>query len=95
MNLRQLARGKLCMVRLPGCTGGGEADGTVVLAHYRMSGYCGMGMKPPDELGAWCCASCHDHVDRRVRTLEADFVRLAHAEGVLRTMIARIEESRK
>ena len=95
MNLRQLARGKLCMVRLPGCTGGGEADGTVVLAHYRMAGYCGMGMKPPDELGAWCCASCHDHVDRRVRTLEADFVRLAHAEGVLRTMIGRIEESRK
>ena len=95
MNLRQQARGKPCLVRLPGCDGGGETDGTVVLAHYRMQPYNGMGMKPPDELGAWCCASCHDHVDRRVRTLEADFVRLAHAEGVLRTMIARIVESRK
>lgn len=95
MNLRQQARGKPCMVRLPGCTGGGDSDGTVVLAHYRLLPYCGTGMKPPDELGAWCCWQCHEHIDRRDRTMEADFVRLAHAEGVLRTMIAQIEESRK
>lgn len=54
--LRKAARGQPCMVRLPGCDGGGE---TTVLAHYRMAGYCGTGMKPPDELGAWCCDRCH------------------------------------
>lgn len=62
MNLRALARGQPCQVRLPGCDGGGE---TTVLAHYRLAGYCGMGMKPPDILGAWCCAKCHDLIDAR------------------------------
>ena len=38
-NLRKQARGKPCMVRLPGCTGGGDSDGTVVLAHYRLLPY--------------------------------------------------------
>lgn len=83
MNLRKLARGQPCLVRLPGCSGGRE---DVVLAHYRLAGECGVGMKPPDVLGAWACASCHDHVDRRTRTLDHEFVRLAHAEGVMRTI---------
>jgi len=82
-NLRELARGKPCMIRLPGCTGGGE---DTVLAHYRMAGLCGVGQKPPDVCGAWACHVCHDHVDRRVRALDLDFVRLAHADGVMRTL---------
>ena len=82
-NLRKLAEGKPCQVRLPGCDGGGE---TTVLAHYRLAGECGMGMKPPDLLGAWACPSCHDHIDRRNTSLEYEFVRLAHAEGCLRTI---------
>lgn len=82
--LRKLARGKPCMVRLPGCSGGGE---TTVLAHYRLAGYCGTGLKPDDVLGAWACAHCHDAVDGRANTdLERDFLRLAHAEGVMRTI---------
>lgn len=89
MNLRKLANGKPCMVRLPGCDGGGE---TTVLAHYRLSGYCGTGLKPPDILGAWCCARCHDKVDGRVKCDESrESLRLAHAEGVLRT-VARVME---
>ena len=92
MNLRNEARGKPCMVRLHGCDGGGE---TTVLAHYRLAGYCGTGIKPPDELGAWCCWSCHEHVDRRSRALESDFVRLAHAEGVMRTIAERIKSRPK
>lgn len=81
------------MVRLPGCDGGGE---TTVLAHYRLSGMSGMGMKPPDELGAWCCARCHDLVDGRRRELGVSKIdaRLAHAEGVFRTVIARLEAKR-
>ncbi len=83
-DLRKLARGKPCMVRLDGCNGGGE---TTVLAHYRLSGLNGVGMKPPDLIGAWCCSRCHDLVDGRVSiaNLTHDDVRLAHAEGVFRT----------
>lgn len=79
--LRKAARGRPCMVRLPGCDGGGE---TTVLAHYRMSGYAGMGLKPDDALGAWCCSACHDAVDGRSKGVREE-VRLAHAEGVMRT----------
>ena len=42
---RKLAKGKPCLVRLPGCNGNRE---TTILAHYRLSGYCGVGMKPDD-----------------------------------------------
>lgn len=86
--MRKQAMGQPCMVRLPGCDGGGE---TTVLAHYRMLPYCGTGIKPPDILGAWCCARCHDLIDGRRRDVGTtrQTARLAHAEGVLRTWIAR------
>ena len=58
---------------------------TTVLAHYRMAGLNGVGMKPDDIFGAWACSSCHDECDRRTRKMDAEDVRLAHAEGVLRT----------
>lgn len=76
------------MVRLPGCDGGSD---TTVLAHYRLAGYCGTGIKPPDLLGAWCCHSCHETIDgRRHIDMDREFVRSAHAEGCLRT-IAELE----
>ena len=73
------------MVRLPEiCNHNSE---TVVLAHYRMAGLSGVGMKPDDALGAWSCSSCHDAIDRRTHMeLERDYVRLAHLEGVMRTL---------
>ena len=73
------------MVRLPEiCNHNSE---TVVLAHYRMAGLSGVGMKPDDALGAWSCSSCHDAIDRRSHMgLERDYVRLAHLEGVMRTL---------
>lgn len=90
MKLRQQARGKPCQVRLPGiCDGGGE---TTVLAHYRLAGYCGVGMKPDDALGAWCCARCHDAVDGRAKTqFTRDELRLMLAEGVMRTIAERMK----
>ena len=58
-----------------------------MLAHYRMAGLSGVGMKPDDALGAWSCSSCHDAIDRRSHMgLERDYVRLAHLEGVMRTL---------
>jgi hypothetical protein len=73
------------MVRLEGiCNHNSE---TVVLAHIRLSGVSGMGIKADDLLGAWACSACHDAVDRRFRTdLDRDYVRLAHLEGMVRTI---------
>lgn len=83
VNLRKEAKGRDCQVRLPGiCNFNPE---TTVLAHYRMAGLNGAGMKPDDIFGAWCCHACHDECDRRTRHLDKDFVEKAHLEAVLRT----------
>jgi hypothetical protein len=73
------------MVRLPDiCNHNSE---TTVLAHIRLSGVSGMGLKADDLLGAWACSACHDAIDRRFRTdLDRDYVRLAHLEGMVRTI---------
>ena len=84
-NLRDEAKHKPCMVRLPGCDGGK----TTVLAHYRLAGYSGMGQKPVDIMGAWACHNCHDIIDGRKKTEhDQKIIRLAHAEGCLRTAVA-------
>ena len=85
MNLRDQARDRGCMVRLPGICNHNSA--TTVLAHIRLSGVSGMGIKADDLLGAWACSACHDAIDRRFRTdLDRDYVRLAHLEGMARTI---------
>ena len=85
MKLRKEAKGRGCMVRIPEvCNHNSE---TVVLAHYRLAGVSGIGMKSPDVLGAWACSSCHDAIDRRAHTdLNRDYVRLLHLEGMARTI---------
>ncbi len=85
MNLRKTARGRPCMVRLEGvCNGNPE---TTVLAHVRLVGVSGMGMKSTDIIGAWACSSCHDAIDRRAHMdLDREHVRLAHLEGMVRTL---------
>ena len=85
MNLRKKAKGRDCTVRLPSiCNHNSE---TVVLAHIRMPGISGMGLKADDLLGAWACSTCHDAIDRRAHAdLERDYVRLAHLEGMVRTI---------
>ncbi|OCG36952.1 MULTISPECIES: DUF1364 domain-containing protein [unclassified Gilliamella] len=89
--LTKEARGRECMVRLPCCNHNPE---TTVLAHYRLAGTCGVGMKPNDLQGAWACSACHDEIDRRTRIFENEFVRLAHAEGVIRTQDMLIKEGK-
>ena len=83
MSLRKEAKGRGCMVRLPNiCNFNSE---TVVLAHVRIAGVSGMGLKAPDLLGAWACSACHDAIDRRSHAdLDRDYVRLAHFEGMAR-----------
>jgi Protein of unknown function (DUF1364) len=81
MILRKSARGQECMVRYPGvCNHNPE---TVVLAHFRM--HSGMGTKPDDMQGAFCCSACHDEADRRTMVLGMAEARIGFLEGVLRT----------
>jgi hypothetical protein len=87
MNLRKEARGRGCTVRIPGvCNFNSE---TVVLAHIRLAGISGMGMKSPDLLGAWACNACHDEIDGRTHKsgLSRDELRLAHYDGMARTIV--------
>lgn len=92
MNLRKLAQGRDCQVRLQGvCNFNPE---TTVLAHYRMAGMCGIGMKPNDFCcAAWACSDCHDAIDGRRRTVfSPSEIAQAHLEGVMRTQYALILE---
>jgi hypothetical protein len=87
MNLRKEAKGRGCMVRIPKvCNFNSE---TVVLAHIRLAGVSGMGMKSPDLIGAWACSACHDEIDGRTRKsgLSRDELRLAHYDGMVRTIV--------
>ena len=93
--LTKAARGRECQIRLPGCPGDTE---TVVLAHYRLAGICGTGMKPPDLIGAWGCDYCHGFCDGRTNRsllgMTYDDIRLYHAEAVLRTQVILIKEGK-
>lgn len=78
-NLRKQARGRECQVRLSCCNGNPE---TTVLAHVRLIGISGYGLKSPDLLGAWSCSSCHAYADsHHDAQTSADF-----AAGVYRTL---------
>ena len=86
MNLRKAARGRDCQVRLVGVCN--YTPETVVLAHYRLAGVSGMGIKPPDLIGAWACSACHTFVDSH-KDIETQ---LAFAHGVFRTQAALLKE---
>lgn len=91
MNLRKFARGKPCMVRIPRVCNG-DHD-TTVLAHIRMPGITGVGLKAPDLLGAWCCSACHDVVDGRVKSeFLSSQVQLFLLQGVMRTQYELINQ---
>lgn len=86
MNLRDYARDKPCMVRLPGICNFNTA--TTVLAHERVNGLSGTGLKAPDIFAAWCCSACHDVVDGRVESeLSYEARRLALSDGVRATQL--------
>lgn len=87
MNLRREAIDRECQIRLEGCT-----TGPCCLAHFRMIGMSGMGMKSPDWLGAYACDNCHTKVDRTERgnvETQLDF-----AKGVFRTLDILFKEEK-
>lgn len=90
--ITKAARGRDCTVRLPGCPNNTE---TTVLAHYRLAGTCGMGIKPNNLQAAFCCAWCHDRIDGRAKyDMPRDEIRLYHAEGVFRTVDILVAEGK-
>jgi len=64
-----------------------------VAAHYRsVSLGAGTAIKPKDWLAAHACSGCHDAIDGRVKTnFTRTELRLMHAEGVLRTLLALVQ----
>jgi predicted CxxxxCH...CXXCH cytochrome family protein len=83
--LRKSANGQNCEIRLPDICNGDSA--TVVLCHFRLSGFSGTGYKSPDWLGAFGCSSCHVAVDSD----HSPATQLAFAHGVFRTIARQIE----
>lgn len=88
MNLRAEARDRDCQVRIPGvCNHNRE---TTVLAHFRMAGLSGIGMKSPDFIGAWACSACHAKIDSD----KSPEVQLDFAKAVFRTQAQLLREGR-
>lgn len=84
--LRKAAKGRECQVRVPGVCS--HDPSTVVLAHYRMSGQNGTGIKPSDVSGAHACYFCHMAVDGQIKTHHTpQELRQWHADGVIRTLL--------
>jgi hypothetical protein len=84
-NLRKLAKGRDCQVRLPCCNGD---PATVVLAHLRMTGLSGMGIKAEDIFGCYACSMCHNYCD----THHDVETQLAFAKAIFRTQNDLIKE---
>lgn len=85
--IMQSARGEHCTVRLPFvCNGNPE---TTVFAHINGVRF-GHGIGIKTKFGAYCCSACHDVLDGRVprpKGLSQEFVKLAHYEGVIETLM--------
>lgn len=83
-NLRNLAKGQPCLIRVPTvCSGNRE---TTVGCHVRLIGVSGLGLKSPDPFIAFGCSDCHAVVDgQRKSSFSFEQRRLMLLEGMLRT----------
>ncbi|MBS0857254.1 MULTISPECIES: DUF1364 domain-containing protein [unclassified Tatumella] len=88
--LRLAARGRDCQVRISGvCSHNPE---TTVLAHIRLAGLCGTGIKPPDLIATIACQQCHDEIDRRTHLVDAEYAKECALEGMARTQVIWLRE---
>lgn len=82
IKITQSAKGEECQVRYPNhCNFNSE---TTIFAH---KGGGGMGIKSSEIHGAYCCSSCHDIYDNRVRdkSLSRIVIDCYFYEGIFRT----------
>jgi hypothetical protein len=91
VNLRKLAKGRECQIRIPlHCL---RTNETVVGCHVRMIGLSGMGMKSDDLFIAHGCFMCHAICDgQRNSEFTADERRLFLLEGMVRTQAILLRE---
>jgi len=98
INLRKLAKGKECQIRIPGvCNHNPE---TTVLCHLNNKRLFGVdtGQKVPDIFGAWGCSACHDECDNRTKKYDKTGwnrlieIKIMFYEGCLRTMNILLNE---
>jgi hypothetical protein len=86
--IRESARGKECLMRLPGCAGGTEST---IWSHYRGgSGGKGLGLKADDLCGAFACVSCdqlYDGQKKRPAHLNFQDVMLAWFEAHIKSIV--------
>ncbi len=89
-DLRKEARGRPCMIRLPGvCNHNPE---TTVLCHDNGAG---MGLKADDnDAAAWGCFDCHNEVDRRTQNLHPRTVAAHFKNAILQTQRILREEGK-
>ena len=89
--IRKSAKGEYCQVRIPDCCQGGTE--TTVLAHIRIAGISGMGLKPPDFIATYACFNCHEIIDRRIKSkFSNNEIDLFSFHGMARTQIKLIEK---
>jgi len=82
------AKDEDCQVRLVNICNFDER--TTVFAHL---GGAGWALKQPDFLGAYCCSSCHDVIDGRVKSsLTKDELKLDFYDAMVRTQLILIEK---
>ena len=58
--LRKAVRNKPCLVRLHGICNNDWS--TTILAHLRIGGVTGVGMKPHDLMAVQACSACHEEI---------------------------------
>ena len=63
-----------------------------VLAHIRLAGLCGTGIKPPDLIATIACSACHDEIDRRTNFVNAGYAKECALEGMARTQVIWLKE---
>ena len=86
-NLRKLARGQPCMIRVPSVCIDDDRHETTVLCHVRSIGISGYGLKAPDLIASLGCQACHDFVDNRSHPNNTyEYRRLLLLDGMARTL---------
>lgn len=82
-NLRTLANGQHCRLRIPGLC----HDRNVVLCHIKR-GHCGS-IKPADIVAVYGCGACHDEIDGR--THASGLTRVELDSLILRALCQQLE----
>ncbi|SEJ55429.1 nuclease domain-containing protein [Frateuria terrea] len=89
---RKAAKGEDCTVCFPGCPNARE---TTVLAHLRMYGGGGMGIKPHDSEAVFADDYCHNLLDGRTHLIPELRAEVNWHECIARALIRTLRRQRE